>query len=218
MSKHTTATQRNIDSINRYIQTVANLFGTNSAEYEAATIPLKGFATRDKYVNGQAVIQLQNSKANRKKHQAIRAMRNRQKPVSVLKRKYEKKRREYQEKAKKAGVKFDDGAFYRWYAELSKQFSDLISEIYGTDGLVNALGAMGENPSDSEIHAMFKDESFRSSQWERVYNAGGMNYTDMSDFINSMDNDLVNNDVDINTGENMTFTNDDYTDTDLEFD
>lgn len=217
MAKKMSKTALNIDSINRYIQTVANLFGTNSAEYEAATIPLKGFATRDKFVNGQAVIQLQNSKANRKKHQAIRAIKNKRKPVSVLKRKYEKKRREYQEQAKNAGVNFDDGAFYRWYAELEKQFSDLISEIYGSNGLVNALGAMGENPSDSEIHAMFKDESYRSSQWERVYNAGGMNYTDMGDFINSMDDDLINSDVDINTGENMTFTNDDY-DMDMEFD
>ncbi len=217
MPKKVSATQRNIDSINRYIQTVANLFGTNSAEYEAATIPLKGFATRDKYVNGQAVIQLQNSKANRKKHQAIRAIKNKRKPVTVLKRKYEKKRREYQEQAKKAGVNFDDGTFYRWYAELSKQFSDLIDEIYGSGGLVNSLGTIGENPSDSEIHAMFKDESYRSSQWERVFNAGGMNYTNMNDFINDMDDDLINNGVDINTGENMTFTNDDYTDTDMEF-
>lgn len=218
MPEKISKTALNIDSINRYIQTVANLFGTNSAEYEAATIPLKGFATRDKFVNGQAVIQLQNSKANRKKHQAIRAIKNKRKPVSVLKRKYEKKRREYQEQAKNAGIKFDEGAFYRWYAELSKQFSDLIDEIYGSGGLVNSLGAMGENPSDSEIHAMFKDESYRSSQWERVYNAGGMNYTNMSDFINSMDDDLINNGVDTNTGENMTFTNDDYTGTDMEFD
>lgn len=218
MPKKLSKTALNIDSINSYIQTVANLFGTNSAEYEAATIPLKGFATRDKFVNGQAIIQLQNSKANRKKHQAIRAIKNKRKPVSVLKRKYEKKRREYQEQMQKANMTFDDGAFYRWYAELSKQFSDLIDEIYGSGGLVNALGAIGENPSDSEIHAMFKDESYRSSQWERVFNAGGMNYTDMSSFIDSMDNDLVNNGVDINTGENMTFTNDDYTDTEMEFD
>lgn len=215
MPKKISKTALNIRSINSYIQTVAKLFGTNSAEYEAATIPLKGFATRDKYVNGQAVIQLQNSKANRKKHQAIRAIKNKRKPVSVLKRKYEKKRREYQERMKKENLTFDDGAFYRWYAELSKQFSDLIDEIYGSGGLVNALGAMGDNPSDSEIHAMFKDESYRSSQWERVFNAGGMNYTDMNDFINSMDDDLINNNIDVNTGENMTFTNDDY---DMEFD
>ncbi len=212
MPKKVSATQRNIDSINRYIQTVANLFGTNSAEYEAATIPLKGFATRDKFVNGQAVIQLQNSKANRKKHQAIRAMRNKQKPVSVLKRKYEKKRREYQERAKKAGMDFDDRAFYRWYAEISHEFDGLWDEIYNyLDPSCDLVGI------DLDIHQAFVNEAYRMNKWETVFEKGAKNYTNLDDFFSNFES--VNNDgVDENTGENMTFTNDDYTDTEMEFD
>lgn len=212
MSKKISKTALNIDSINRYIQTVANLFGTNSAEYEAATIPLKGFATRDKYVNGQAVIQLQNNKANRKKHQSIRAIKNKRKPVSVLKRKYEKKRREYQEQAKKAGVKFDDGAFYRWYAEISRKFDGLWDEVYNY--LAPSCDLVG---IEFDKHHAFVDEIYRMDKWETVYDKGAKNYTNLDDFFDNFE--TVNNDgVDENTGENMTFTNDDYTDTEMEFD
>ena len=212
MAKKKTATQRNIDSINRYIQTVANLFGTNSAEYEAATISLKGFATRDKFVNGQAVIQLQNTKANRKKHQAIRAIKNKRKPVSVLKRKYEKKRREYQERAKKAGQTFDDGAFYRWYAEISHEFDSLWDEIYNY--LNPACDLVG---TDLDMHQAFIDTGYRMGKWETVFEKGAKNYTNLDDFFSNFES--VNNDgVDVSTGENMTFTNDDYTDTEMEFD
>ncbi len=212
MAKKISKTALSIDSINRYIQTVANLFGTNSAEYEAATIPLKGFATRDKYVNGQAVIQLQNSKENRKKHQAIRAIKNKRKSVSVLKRKYEKKRREYQEQMKKENLTFDDDAFYGWYAEISHEFDGLWDEVYNyLDPSCDIVGI------DLDIHQACVNEAYRMNKWETVYEKGAKNYTNLDDFFS--DFELVNNGgVDENTGENMTFTNVDYTDTEMEFD
>lgn len=217
MAKKPSKTALNIRSINSYIQTIANTFGVNSAEYQSATVPLKQFDIRDKTVNGQIIVQIKNTAANRKKHQTIRAIRNKRKPVQILKRKYDRMRQA--QTATLPSIERGEQAkdFYRWYAEMSKRFSDLENEIYGNGGLANSLGAIGQTPSSSEIHAMFKDNSYRMEQWEHVYDNGGKNYTNMEHFIDSVDDTILDG-IDVSTGEDMTFTNADYTDTDMEFD
>lgn len=211
MPKKISKTALNIRSINSYIQTVARLFGANSAEYEAVTIPLKGFAIRDIYVNGQSVIQLRNTKENRKKHQSIRAIKNKRKPAAVLKRKYEKKRREYQSQMQKANLHFDAGAFYKWYAEIRHEFDGLWDEIYNyLDPSCDLVGI------DLDKHQAFANESYRMNRWETVYEKGGKNYVNLDDFFSNFES-VNESGVDESSGENMTFTNGDY-DIDMGFD
>lgn len=90
------ATQRNINSINSYIRNVAETFGTTSSQYVALQSTIIDFDIR---WNKSGIVQIKNNKENRKQHQKIRALRNRQKQhrnkVSVMKKKVEQEIREW---------------------------------------------------------------------------------------------------------------------------
>lgn len=211
MPKKLSKTALNIRSINSYIQTVARVFGTGSAEYQAATVPLKQFDIRDKHVNGQTIVQIKNTAENRKKHQTIRAIKNRRKPVQILKRRYEKQKKTFLQNIPSIERGEKAKEFYRWYAEISREFDDLWDEIY--NNLDPSCGLFGIT---LDKHQAFIDETYRMDKWETVYEKGGKNYTNLDDFFANFE-PVNGNGVDENTGENMTFTNDDY-DMDMEFD
>lgn len=198
-----TATQKTINSINRYIRTIAETFGTDSKEYERAVTPLhnkditlsngrKGFEI---YENKKGVVQLRNNKLNRQKHQQIKKIKKQQKPVNIIKRKYPK-------------------TFDKWMAKTRSNFADLIEEIYGYrsgnsyyNGLVDALGAMGVDVSSDMIHNMFKDSAYRESQWQRVFDAGATRFMTLDEFVDSLADDIS---VDRDTGEQMNYGNNDF--------
>ena len=205
-------TALNIRSINSYIQTVAHVFGTGSAEYQAATVPLKQFDIRDKHVNGQTIVQIKNTAENRKKHQTIRAIKNRRKPVQILKRRYEKQKKTYLQNIPsiERGEKAKD--FYRWLAELRKEFDDVRNEVYT---LNVSLGKIGM--AQDWTKPMWKDSGYRANLWEKVYDNGGNKYATYSDFMSWLNN-VDDTDVDNETGENYNYSNDDYDPYDMEFD
>lgn len=205
-------TALNIRSINSYIQTVARVFGTGSAEYEAAVAPLRQFDIRDKKVNGKTIVQIKNTATNRKKHQTIRAIRNRRKPVQILKRRYEKKKKAFLQNTPSIERGEQAKQFFRWYAELSKEFDDLWDEIYNY--LEPSCDLVGI--SLDKAHA-FKDSAYRMDRWEQVYEKGGKNYTNFDDFFSNFTDDVING-FDAETGENYNYSNDDFDPYDMEFD
>lgn len=83
-----TATAKNIDAINRYLQNIADIWTIYSNEYEKATAKVKDFDIR---TNKNGVIQIKNTKSNRKKHQKIRALKNTTKSKNIILRKYNKR-------------------------------------------------------------------------------------------------------------------------------
>lgn len=83
-----TATAKNIDAINRYLQNIADIWTIYSNEYEKATAKVKDFDIR---TNKNGVIQIKNTKSNRKKHQKIRALKNTTKSKNIIQRKYNKR-------------------------------------------------------------------------------------------------------------------------------
>lgn len=216
MARKASKTALNIRSINSYITNIAKIFGTNSAEYEAATIPLKQFDIRDKIVNGQRVVQIKNTAANRRKHQTIRSIRKNRKPIQILKRRLAKEAK----KTLQTLPSIDKGEqaknFYRWYATMKKEFIDLTSEIYA---LAEALEKIGET-LDFTGGRPWKDADYRMDMWERVYNAVGditPTYNDFTEWLNNSE-DINADGVNTETGENVTFTNSDYEAYDMELD
>lgn len=83
-----TATAKNIDAINRYLQNIADIWTIYSNEYEKATAKVKDFDIR---TNKNGVIQIKNTKENRKKHQKIRALKKTTKSKNIIQRKYNKR-------------------------------------------------------------------------------------------------------------------------------
>lgn len=212
MPKKISKTALNIRSINSYIQTVAKVFGTGSAEYQAATVPLKQFDIRDKHVNGQTIVQIKNTAENRKKHQTIRAIKNRRKPVRILKRRYEKQKKAYLQNIPsiERGEKAKD--FYRWLAELRKEFDDVRDEVYTLNEALEKIGM-----AQDWTKPMWKDSGYRANLWEKVYDNGGNKYATYKDFMSWLNNvDDVSTDE--NTGESYEYKNDDYADYDMGLD
>ena len=212
MAKKISKTALNIRSINSYIQTVARVFGTGSAEYQAATVPLKQFDIRDKHVNGQTIVQIKNTAENRKKHQTIRAIKNRRKPVQILKRRYEKQKKTYLQNIPliERGEKAKD--FYRWLAELRKEFDDVRDEVYTLNEALEKIGM-----AQDWTKPMWKDSGYRANLWEKVYDNGGNKYATYKDFMSWLNNvDDVSTDE--NTGESYEYDNDDYADYDMGLD
>lgn len=82
-----TATQKNIDNINSYINKVGSFFGKNSPEYRKITNKLTPFET---YENKKGFTVIANNKANRKLHQKIRALNSSKPSFARQKRRYQK--------------------------------------------------------------------------------------------------------------------------------
>ena len=80
------AAQKNIEKINRNIESIARVFGTNSMPYDIATqkLFLAGLETYDK----KGVTLIRNNAANRKKHQKVKKIVNERKSINIWKRKY----------------------------------------------------------------------------------------------------------------------------------
>lgn len=100
-----TATSKNIDAINRYLQNIADVWTIYSNEYEKATAKVKDFDIR---TNKNGVIQIKNTKENRKKHQKIRAIKNTTKSKNIIQRNYNKRTKGLTKKDIQAIKTFED--------------------------------------------------------------------------------------------------------------
>ena len=199
MRKKPTRTQKTINNINRYIKNVARVFGVNSKEYQQITQQLhnKGLSLSDS--NG--VIRIENTKANRRKHQTIRAIANRRKPIQILKRPYEKRRKEFA----KVNVVIQRGEqaknFYRWYAELRKDFADLVEEVYTLAEVCDKDGI------EVDMKQAFKDSVYRSDKWNEFYDKSGQTIEPSKTALQEWLSNVDDSDVDESTGENYNFDN-----------
>ena len=105
MKSKRTATAKNIDDINRYLQNIADIWSIYSNEYEKATAKVKDFDIR---TNKNGVIQIKNTKANRKKHQKIRAIKNTTKNKNIIQKNYKKRTKNITNKDLQAIKAFED--------------------------------------------------------------------------------------------------------------
>ena len=189
MAKKRSATQRNIDSINRSLRNIAATFGMQSRQYEAATMDIFRFKVR---TNKDGVIQLQNANANKKYHQAIRARRNHN--LNIRKAKaastaaMEKYNKNKNSKSHYSSIKA--------FEERQKALDDLTEKIYEAQEL--AL----ENGIDFNAYDAFKDPSYLFDKLQEIDNEMYAEYE--SDVRNT---DILYNDngnavlIDIDTGE-----------------
>lgn len=115
------ATAKNIDTINRYLQNIADIWTIYSNEYEKATAKVKDFGIR---TNKNGVIQIKNTKENRKKHQKIRAIKNTRKSKNIIQRNYNKRTKGLNKKDIRAIKTFEDdfSNAYKKLKELQEKY------------------------------------------------------------------------------------------------
>lgn len=116
-----TATAKNIDAINRYLRNIADIWTIYSNEYEKATAKIKDFDIR---TNKNGVIQIKNTKENRKKHQKIRAIKNTSKSKNIIQRNYNKRTKGLTKKDIQAIKTFEDDVSnaYKKLLELQEKY------------------------------------------------------------------------------------------------
>ena len=177
------------------MQSIARTFGVNSKPFEIAAQRLHGhgFELYDK--NG--VVQIRNNAANRAKHQTIRSIANQRQSIQVLKRKYAPKNTGGQALGNTPESEND---FWKWYGELSSEFENLYDEIY------NYLAPACDICSiPLDFYKAFKDDDYRVGKWQDVFEKLLSDTKIAKEFY-----DTFGYGIDPSSGENMTFTNDDY--------
>lgn len=158
MAKRRSATQRNIDSINRNLRNIAVTFGTQSQQYEAATMDLFRFKVR---TNKDGVLQLQGAAANKKYHQAIRARRNdnlnikKAKAASVAR--MEKYNANKQSKQRFTSIKA--------FEMMQKAYEDLQEKVY------TARDMAQEYDIDYDAYSAFKDPMYLAGKYAEIEEA-----------------------------------------------
>lgn len=156
-----TATAKNIDVINRYLQNIADIWSIYSNEYEKATAKVKDFDIR---TNKNGVIQIKNTKSNRKKHQKIRALRNTTKSKNIIQRNYNKRTKGLTKKDIRTIKEFEDD-----YSNAYKKLKDL-QEKYELD-ITPYLERLrkGENTYEILVDAMTtveEDQRYKASSFD----------------------------------------------------
>lgn len=204
-----TATQKNIDNINSYINKVGSFFGKNSPEYRNITNKLTPFET---YENKKGFTVIANNKANRKLHQKIRALNSSKPSFARQKRRYQKEvdrlRKEFEpeieepeieepeiENASGGGAPVID--FDTWFSNWRQTWYD--KEQYMVAELAEQLGV----PFD--VDTWYVDYAYREQIRHDLYNAW------IGDIVNEVnDTDTVDEfTVDSDSGEMFDYSNDD---------
>lgn len=199
------AAQKNIDKINRNIESIARVFGTNSMPYDIATqkLFLAGLETYDK----KGVTLIRNNAANRKKHQKVKKIANERKSINIWKRKYGPSQGPWDpqpdpepgpgpEPGPEPEPEEPKETFLQWYSRISNDFFDLIDEVYACmDGC--DYFDIPYNPYD-----MWNNDDFRMSRWEEIYEKLMGDTEKARDFYEKFGYGLAED-----TGENITSFN-----------
>ena len=198
MSKRT-ATQKHIDNINSYIDKVGQYFGTESPEYNQilATIHNAGLST---YQSNKGIVKVENTKANRKKHQKIRSIDKNKPSIARQKRRYEKEKKKIHDdigidgisEGSKPVISFDD-----WFNRWRETWYD--KEQYVTADLAETLGV------PFEYERWYEDYAYRDEIRHALYNAWNDNIVDEVNENENLNPDVGN--IDESTGENNVFGN-----------
>lgn len=150
MAKKTSATSKNIAAINRNIQTIANIFGIYSSQYNKAIADIFQFDVRE---NNKGVIQIRNTKANRAEHQKIRARRAKNiKPhvIQRMKRQSEQALKKYNKRAK------DNIDSIAEFEQRQQELDTLIDSVYDDAKIVEDMLGI-----EVDRHRMFVDYNYR---------------------------------------------------------
>ena len=178
------ATSKNIAAINRNIQSIANIFGTESSQYNIATADLYKY---DLYTNKSGVIQLRNSKANRAQHQSIRARRARNIKPYVLQR----KKRE----AQKALDKYNKRA--RDHINTIQEFEQRQQELDALTDSIYEDARIVENMLNIEVdrHRMYVDSVYREKIGAMARQAEQYQYGKVPDEVIEQQREVYKNGV-----------------------
>ena len=203
-----TATQKNIDNINSYINKVGSFFGKNSPEYRNITNKLTPFET---YENKKGFTVIANNKANRKLLQKIRALNSSKPSFARQKRRYQKEvdrlRKEFESNIEEPNIEDISGGgggggasaidFDTWFNNWRQTWSD--AEQYEVSDLARDLGV----PFD--YNQWYVDYGYREQMRHELYNAW------LGDITNEVNNtDTVDGyTVDSDSGEMFDYNNDD---------
>jgi len=144
------ASARNIAAINRNVQTIAKTFGTSSQQYNAVTADLYKFDVR---MNKNGVIQIMNNAANRAKHQALRARRNKNiKPYKLqrMKKQAELALKKYNKRAKDKIQSIPE------FEHRQQELDELTDNIYEDSMIVQEMLSI-----DVDIHRLYIDRAYR---------------------------------------------------------
>lgn len=158
MAKRRSATQRNIDSINRNLRNIAATFGTQSRQYEAATMDLFRFKVR---TNKEGVLQLQGAKANKKFHQSIRARRNDN--LNIKKAKAASVARMKKYNANKLSIQHFTSI--KAFEMMQKAYEDLQEKVY------TARDMAQEYDIDYDAYLAFKDPMYLAGKYAEIEEA-----------------------------------------------
>ena len=157
MAKKRSATQRNIDAINRNLRNIAATFGTQSRQYEAATMDIFRFKVR---TNKDGVLQLQGAKANKKYHQSIRARRkqnlNIKKAKAASTAAMERYNKNKNSKSQYSSIKA--------FEERQKALDDLTEKVYEAQELAI------ENDIDFNAYDAFNDPAYLFYKLQEIDN------------------------------------------------
>lgn len=167
MAKKTSATAKNIAAINRNIQTIANIFGIYSTQYNKAIADIFQFDVRE---NKNGVIQIRNTKANRAKHQKIRARRAKNiKPYVIqrMKRQSEQALKKYNKRAK------DSINSIAEFEQRQQELDTLIDSVYDDAQIVEDMLGI-----EVDRHRMFVDYNYRMKVHAMTENASQYNPND----------------------------------------
>ena len=210
MSKRT-ATQRHIDNINSYIRKVGSFFGVNSPEYRAITNQLTSFDTVN-YKNS-VIIQIRNTKANRKQHQKLRVLDKNKPSFARQKRRYQKEidrlRKEFEPQIEEPNIEEPEienasggGSapaidFDTWFSNWRQTWND--AEQYEVSDLAMDLHV------PFNYNQWYADYAYREQIRHDLYNAW------LGDIANEVnDTDTANEfTVDSDSGEMFDYNNDD---------
>lgn len=167
MAKKTSATAKNIAAINRNIQTIADIFGIYSTQYNKAIADIFQFDVRE---NNKGVIQIRNTKANRAKHQKIRARRAKNiKPhvIQRMKRQSEQALKKYNKHAK------DNIDSIAEFEQRQQELDTLIDSVYDDARIVEDMLGI-----EVDRHRMFVDYNYRMKVRTMAENASQYNPND----------------------------------------
>lgn len=207
--KTKSAAQKNIDKINRNIESIAKVFGTNSIPYDIATqkLFLAGLETYDK--NGVTLIK--NNKANRQKHQKIKKITGERKSVNIWKRKYGPPQDAWDpvpDSEEEPGTINEDEAaedtdepketFLQWYSRISNDFFDLIDEVYA------CMDGCDYFDIPYNQYDLWNNDDYRMSRFEEIYEKLVWDTEKAREFYEKFGYGLADD-----TGENITSVNSD---------
>lgn len=150
MAKKTSATAKNIAAINRNIQTIADIFGIYSTQYNKAIADIFQFDVRE---NKNGVIQIRNTKANRAKHQKIRARRAKNiKPHVIQRMKWQSEEAliKYNKRAK------DNIDSIAEFEQRQQELDTMIDSVYDDARIVEDMLGI-----EVDRHRMFVDYNYR---------------------------------------------------------